>query len=319
MAGARRRRDATPDAGERPLGVYGYFVHEALRRLWVYRRTSMVAVGMIAIALLTLGTFLLISGNLNRAVDRWQGRSQLSVFLDRDATPAQIAGVREFLSREPALAKFQFVSREAAYEKFKRHFAQLAPVLAELEQNPFPPSFEVQVTSRDAASAPFAANLDRLRAVDGVDDVQLDWEWVARLRRIANVLSIVGLVAGGILAVAAAFTIANVIRLTMFLYREEIDIMRLVGAKETTIRGPFLLEGFFQGMCGGLLAVGMLYGVFRGARALATGPSSALLWDFLFSEFLPWPTSLALVGGGILAGLFGSWISLRESSEESVG
>ncbi len=318
MARPKRRGDATLDAGERPLGVFGYFVHEALRRLWVYRRTSMVAIGMIAIALLTLGTFLLVSENLNRAVDRWQGRSQLSVFLDRDATPAQIIGVRSFLSRDPALAKFQFISREAAYEKFKRHFTQLAPVLAELEQNPFPPSFEVQVTSRDAADPGMAKVLDQIRAIDGVDDVQLDWEWVHRLRRIANVLSIVGLVAGGILAVAAAFTIANVIRLTMFLYREEIDIMRLVGAKETTIRGPFLLEGFLQGMCGGLLAVGLLYGLFQGARALATGPSSALLWDFLFSEFLPWPTSLALVAGGILAGLFGSWISLRESSEESV-
>lgn len=316
MAAKMPRRDATPDAGERPLGVFGYFVHEALRRLWVYRRTSTVAIGMIAIALLTLGTFLLISANLNRAVDRWQGRSQLSVFLDRDATPEQIAAVREFLAREPALAKFQFISREAAYEKFKRHFTQLAPVLAELEQNPFPPSFEVQVTSRNAADPAFAKLLDRLRAIDGVDDVQLDWQWVARLRRIANVLSVVGLVAGGVLAVAAAFTIANVIRLTMFLYREEIDIMRLVGAKETTIRGPFLLEGFFQGMCGGVLAVGLLYGLFLGARALATGPSSALLWDFLFSEFLPWPQSLALVGGGILAGLIGSWISVRESNEE---
>jgi len=277
MTGFTRRRDMTAEAGERPLGVFGYFVHEALRRLWVYKRTSMVAIGMIAIALLTLGTFLLVSENLNHAVDRWQGQSQMTVFLERDASPAQIDTVRKFLASEPALAKFTYVSREAAYAKFRKHFTQLAPVLDDLDQNPFPPSFEVQLRKVNVNDPRFVRLLARLREVGGIDDVQLDWQWVARLRRIPGLPSLVGPVAGGILAVAAAFTISNVIRLTMFLYREEIDIMRLVGATEATIRGPFLLEGIFQGMCGGVLAVLLLFGLFHGVHALAAGPASALL------------------------------------------
>src|SRR5512145_125628 len=108
MAAARIRRDATPEPGERPLGVFGYFVHEALRRLWVYKRTSIVAIGMIAIALLTLGSFLLVSANLNRAVDRWQGQSQITVFLVREASPNQIDGIRKFLADEPSLSKLTY-------------------------------------------------------------------------------------------------------------------------------------------------------------------------------------------------------------------
>jgi cell division transport system permease protein len=319
VTGFTRRRDLTAEAGERPLGVFGYFVHEALRRLWVYKRTSMVAIGMIAIALLTLGTFLLVSENLNHAVDRWQGKAQMTVFLLREASPAQVDTVKAFLAGEPALAQFTYVSRDAAYAKFRKHFTQLAPVLKDLDQNPFPPSFEVQLKDVNVNDPQFVKLLGRLRAVGGVDDVQLDWQWVSRLRRIAGVLNLVGLVAGGILAIAAAFTISNVIRLTMFLYREEIDIMRLVGATEATIRGPFLLEGIFQGMCGGLLAVGLLFGLFHGVHALAAGPASALLWEFLFSDFLPWPKVLALVAGGVAAGLFGSWISVREAREEKAG
>ena len=86
------------------------------------------------------------------------------------------------------------------------------------------------------------------------------------LRRVVNVINIAGLVAGGILAIAAAFTIANVIRLTMMLYREEIEIMRLVGATERIIRGPFLIEGFLQGTIGGLLAVVLLFASYETAR-----------------------------------------------------
>src|SRR4029450_9568234 len=104
-------------------------------------------------------------------------------------------------------------------------------------------------------------------------------EWIARLRRVVQVINIAGLLAGGVLALAAAFTIANVIRLTMMLYREEIEIMRLVGATERIIRGPFLIEGFLHGLIGGCLSVVLLFALFEaGRRALA--PSSSILWGF---------------------------------------
>jgi cell division transport system permease protein len=125
----------------------------------------------------------------------------------------------------------------------------------------------------------------------------------------------VGLVAGGILALAAAFTIANVIRLTMMLYREEIEIMRLVGATERIIRGPFLIEGLLQGIFGAILALILLFATFEIVRR-SMPPSNALVWSFLFNGFLPWQKILAMIAGGMIAGYFGSWLSVRESGEE---
>jgi cell division transport system permease protein len=145
----------------------------------------------------------------------------------------------------------------------------------------------------------------------GVEQVQYDWEWISRLRKLVNVINVAGLAAGGVLAIAAAFTIANVIRLTMVLYREEIEIMRLVGATERIIRGPFLIEGLLQGTLGGLLAVALLLAAYEGARR-ALAPSSSILWSFLFTGFLPWTKIAALVFGGTLAGWFGSWLAVRE-------
>jgi cell division transport system permease protein len=300
---------------EVPSNTFSYFFREAVRRLWVSKRTSFVAIAMIAISLLIVGSFLLVAENLNRAAEEWQGKSRVIVYLDSEATPQQIDAVSRWLAAKPEMAKRRYISREEAMARFKTWFANLSEVMGQLDENPFPPSFEIDVEPRLAQSRVFHQNIGALRAMAGVDQVQYDWEWIARLRRVVNVINIAGLVAGGILAVAAAFTIANVIRLTMMLYREEIEIMRLVGATERIIRGPFLIEGFLQGTFGGLLAIVLLYASYETARR-ALSASSSILWGFLFTGFLPWQKIVALVAGGMLAGWFGSWLSVRERGEE---
>lgn len=300
---------------EVPSNTFSYFFREAVRRLWVSKRTSFVAIAMIAISLLIVGSFLLVAENLGRAAEEWQGKSRVIVYLESDATPQQVDAVSRWLAARPEMVKRKYISREEAMARFKTWFANLSEVMGQLDENPFPPSFEIDVEPRLAQSRAFHQNIAALRAMSGVDQVQYDWEWIARLRRVVNVINIAGLVAGGILAVAAAFTIANVIRLTMMLYREEIEIMRLVGATERIIRGPFLIEGFLQGTIGGLLAIVLLYASYETARR-ALSASSSILWGFLFTGFLPWQKIVALVAGGMLAGWFGSWLSVRERGEE---
>jgi cell division transport system permease protein len=299
-----------------PPNTFRYFVQEALRRIWISKRTSFVAVAMIAISLLILGAFLLVSENLERAIRRWEGRSRVHIYFDQQATPEQIRAVDVFLASHADLARRSFLSREAALARFKGSFNNLSEVVGQLDENPFPPSFECDVAPQSIQSRSFDREIGALRGMAGVEQVQFDWEWVNRLKRLVSVVNLIGFVAGGILALAAAFTIANVIRLTMLLYREEIEIMRLVGATEQIIRGPFLIEGLVQGTLGGLVAVGLLYGLFAAARALLA-PANALLWSFLFVGFLPWQKTLALVIGGTAAGFFGSWLSVRDRGEPS--
>lgn len=299
---------------EVPSNAFSYFVREALRRIWVAKRTSFLAVTMIAISLLIVGTFLLVAENLSRAAAQWQGKSRVVIYLDSAATLAEIRAVDVFLAARPELARRRLVTREEALTRFKSYFANLSEVVGQLDENPFPPSYEVEVDPRLAQSRGLARNIMTLRAMAGVDQVQYDWEWLSRLRRLVNIINIIGLVAGGILGVAAVFTIANVIRLTMMLYREEIEIMRLVGATERIIRGPFLIEGFLQGTLGGIVAVALLYALYEIARR-SLAPSSSILWSFLFLGFLPWQKVAALIAGGMFAGWFGSWMSVRERTD----
>ncbi|MHB8998918.1 MAG: cell division protein FtsX [Thermoanaerobaculia bacterium] len=297
-------------------GTLGYFFREAIRRLWIARRTSFIAVAMITIALLTLGGFLLVSENLSKAIDGMTGSSRVTVYLEPGLLADDLQALESWFAARPEFAKRRLVPREEAMERFKSHFSNLSGIVDELGENPFPASFEITVTEATVQSPGFDDQIAALMRLRGVDDVQFDWRWIARLRQLVHIINVVGGVAGGILTIAAAFTIASVIRLTMVLYREEIDIMRLVGATEKIVRGPFLAEGFLQGVIGGLLALTLLYAGFEGARRLV-GPSTVLIWNFLFVTFLPWWKSAALVGGGIAAGMVGTWLSLRDYSEET--
>ena len=299
-----------------PKNTVSYFFREATRRMWVSKRTSFVAIAMIAISLFIVGAFLLIAENLGRAVAQAGGKSRVNIFLEVAATPAQIAAVDSWLAAHRDFAGRRFVSKEVALARFRQSFANLSDVVGQLDGNPFPPSFECDVPPSLAQSPAFARQAAELRAIAGVDEVQFDWEWVEKLKKLINLVNLAGLIAGGLLAVAAAFTIANVIRLTMMLYREEIDIMRLVGATERMIRGPFLIEGILQGLIGAAVAITLLTAAFLAGRHFLA-PQNSLLWGFLFNRFLPWQKLAALLAGGMLAGYLGSWLSVRESGEET--
>jgi cell division transport system permease protein len=302
-------REFKLDEPEVPSNTTVYFLKEAVRRTWTSKRTSFVAISMIAMSLLILGTFMLVAENLQQAVLRWQGTSRVNVYFDPEATPQQIEVVRQYLAAHAELKKNRFITREQALGRFRSYFANASDLVA--DENPFPPSFEIEVTPATIQSRVFEQEVAQLRAIGGVEQVQFDWEWLAKVRKLADLVNVAGVIAGGILAIAAAFTIANVIRLTMMLYREEIDIMRLVGATERIIRGPFLFEGIFQGLFGGLVAVALLFAGFEVARR-TLAPSQSLLWGFLFTTFLPWQKIAALIAGGTLAGWIGSWLSVRE-------
>jgi cell division transport system permease protein len=298
-----------------PQITISYFFREAARRMWVSKRNSFVAVAMIAISLFIVGAFLLVAENLGRAVAQAGGKSRVNIYLTTDATPQQIASVDAWLATHHEFAGRRFVSKEVALSRFRTYFANLSDVVGQLDENPFPASFECEIAPAVAQSPAFAQQAKELRGIGVVDEVQFDWEWVEKLKKLINLVNIAGLIAGGILAIAAAFTIANVIRLTMLLYREEIDIMRLVGATERMIRGPFLIEGILQGFIGAAVAIALLFAAFLAGRHFLA-PRYSLLWSFLFNGFLPWRKLLALLAGGTLAGYLGSWLSVRESGEE---
>jgi cell division transport system permease protein len=187
-----------------------------------------------------------------------------------------------------------------------------AIVLAELVDGDggrtLPASIAVAFDPVAAGAGELGAWVAELGARPEVDLVDDDRDWLARLSALIALVRAVGLTLGAVLLAAAVFTIAAVIRLTAYLYQEEIAVMRLVGATEFYIRGPFYAEGALQGLLGGIAAVG---GLWLAWAAVVRRAADTLLGAVLRPEFLDLQTLLLLVGIGASAGLAGAVLSLR--------
>jgi cell division transport system permease protein len=283
-----------------------YFLQEALTSLWRSRLVNAVSIGTIAVSLFVLGAFLTVASALSSLVTRWTETVQVIVYLDDDVEPRVLSSLENRLREDPAVGKLERVSREQALARFRSMFHDLSSLPEDLGENPFPASLEL--TLKPSLQAP--ADVERLAkaftGVPGVREIQYDLLWIERLSTGIRLVRVVGAFLGGILVLAAVFTISNVIRLTIYAREDELDIMRLVGATRAYVKGPFVTEGVIQGGLGGLVASLLLW--------------SALAWlsrDLATSDVLPHATlalsptiALSLVAGGMAVGLAGSLMSL---------
>ncbi|MEM9290173.1 MAG: permease-like cell division protein FtsX [Acidobacteriota bacterium] len=282
-----------------------YFLREAsvsLLRSW---KVSVLAVLTIAVSLFVGGALLLLTSNLAQLVEDWQSRARVVVYLDNTLEPEQIQQLQQDLLAASWTESVGLVDGPAATERFQRAFPSLADLVSDWEEEPLPASLEIRLSAQ-AERSEIALRSDELRQLEGIAQVDDDRDWLQQMAAIVTILRGIGLILGAILLGAAVFTIASIIRLTAYLYKEEIAIMRLVGATEFFIRGPFYVEGFLQGLLGGILALGGLYL----GHWLLDAPAE--LWaEALFQGFLPWRGQVFLVLVGALAGLAGAVVSLR--------
>lgn len=292
------------------LRALAYFFEEALTSLWRSRLINALSVGSIAISLFVLGAFLTVASNLDDVVERWTEKLQITFFLSDSAGAGERDALASRLRDDPAVESIDVVTREEALERFRALFVDLGSLPDELGENPFPASIVVTLrTSEDASSAAERLIGSHSRA-PGVEEVQYDLLWIQRLSTAVRLVRGVGAFLGGILVLAGVFTISNVIRLTVYARQDELDIMRLVGATQAMIRGPFVVEGMLQGGFGGLVAVGLLWVSFRVLAADALAASDLLGRAVVF---LPTELAVALVVGGMVVGMIGSFVSLGRS------
>jgi cell division transport system permease protein len=264
---------------------------------------SALSVTTIAFSLFTLGLFGLVAINLRQALRGLEERVEIVAFVLHGTPAESITLATQDIAAFPEVAEVGFVTEQQALARARAELVEFRDAYRDLQVNPLPASIEVRLREgyRDAATVERVA--ERLRGFGFVDDVRFGRDWVQRLDQIRNVTGIVGLVIGLAFAVVAIVIIGVTIRLTILQRAREISIMRLVGATNWFIRGPFLLEGALKGLLGGLLSLVLCYAGYILFRDNTGGPFAGLLF------FRPEHMGLLIIFG-VLLGLAGSLVSV---------
>ena len=249
------------------MTVVGYSFAEALVSLRRSGRSALVSIGTIAIAFVTLGGFLLISVNVQGAMDRWLQAAEMSIYLHDTISETDRAALEAFLEAQPMVAEVEYVSREQALERFRTDFPELRDVTSGIGENPFPSALEVRLRTETSGDAAADALSRDVAGRPGVSDIRYDRQWLARLVGIVTTGRLIAALVAGILMLGAAFTVAAVVRLSLYARRDELEIMQLVGAPFTYIRGPAVVEGLLLGGIGAAVAfaaIAILYSMLSG-------------------------------------------------------
>jgi cell division transport system permease protein len=289
-----------------------YAVDEACASLWRGRQSGVLSTATIAIALFVLGGFLFVTSNLERLGDEWSRTVEMSVYLHDEATAADRAGVERLLAPGALVAGVEFVPKTVALQRFKDVFADLAATIETVEGNPLPASYDVRLTSESRSASALDDLVGALRKAPGVADVRYDRQWIDRLLSVVSLVRFAGLALGGMLAGAAALTVANVVRLSLYARRDEIDIMQLVGAPTAYIRGPFIMEGMLQGGLGAAAALALLAAGFLAIRTRVLAPLAAAI-NLSSIRFISLWLCVLLLVGGMLVGCLGGLLASRRA------
>ncbi len=288
-------------------------MREARDGLWRNPGLSLLSAASIGVSLYILGLFLLLAFNLDRFMDALGRDAQAQIYLVDSAGTAEADALRALLAKDPAVASARFVSRGEALKRFQATFPALKDLPAQIGGGGFPPSFEITLNRGHRDKASVEALGRTYRGQPGVAEVRYDLAWLERLAAVVTLVRRGGAGIGVLLLAAVMVTVGAVVRLTVLARREEIEIMKLVGATAAFIRGPFLLGASAQGVAGGALAIGALaltHRLIERSEAFRENPFLTLV----VGQFLPREALLLILGGGLVLGLIAAALSLRRAA-----
>lgn len=283
-----------------------YATREAIA---AFRRTPVLtglSAAMIALSLFVVGVFTLVAHNVRQVIATVESRVEIVAYLRDDAEPSAVELAHRQIAEFDEVRSVRYVSREEALATAREELHELSGIFGALETNPLPASLEIALEPAHSAEAvrDVARRIENYRFFE---EVQYGNEWldlVFLLRRVAAATTVV---LGAGFALVAALIIGAAVRMAVFARREEIAIMRLVGATDAFIRRPFVLEGMITGLIGALLALAGTWGVYL------------LLSDAVLTlSWLPpaWPAIGVLAGA--LVGLLASLAAVRRHLRDIV-
>ena len=273
------------------------------------RLLNAVTIATIALSILIVSAAVLFFINTTDMLEAWRHGIRIMVYLEDDLEQERHQAIAAHLKSLYGVQEARFISKQTALERLRAQMRRQSAVLDGLGQNPLPDAFEVQMipTARTWEKAEDLAR--RLEAIEGVADVEYGQRWVERFITLFNLFRLTSYAMGGLFFIASVFIVGNTVRLILYSRREEVEIMRLVGATERFILAPFYFQSMIQGALGGIAGLAVLLIMFMliQSKIQTVAVSGTVALRFLSPGLMA-----AIVVGSALVGWLGCHISLKQ-------
>ncbi|MFH1347114.1 MAG: permease-like cell division protein FtsX [Candidatus Margulisiibacteriota bacterium] len=281
-----------------------FFLVEAFRSFRRGALMSVVAVGTISVALVIFGLFLLLIVNLGNIVGSISSKMDLAAYVENNLTLEEAGALQLKLSKIPGVEKVEFVSRTEAWIKFKNDFGTKLALDEIMEGNPLPHTFNIKVRTPELLPQ-VAKNVSDMQVID---EVRYSGKFIDQIKTLVDAVRIGGAALVVLISFATLLIVVNTIRLTVLARETDISIMKLVGATNTFVKWPFIIEGVLLGVLGGLASFLILKFSYD---AIVIRISSALPFLPLVGDRrLLAVIYLVMVVGGTALGMMGAYISV---------
>jgi cell division transport system permease protein len=285
------------------------FFRRAIKDIIENRFLTIITVTTIALSIMIASAFALFFVNAGDLLNLWKKGIRMMVYLNPDSSEAGYLDTQSRLQGIAGVRSVTFVSKEEALVRLKSQMQHHTALLDNLKENPLPDAFEITIESslRNSTELDFLA--ERIAALATVSEVEYGQQWIRRFTNIINLFRLAGYGVGALFFMGTVFIVANTIRLVLYSRRDEIEIMRLVGATDRFIKIPFYLQGMIQGGAGTLLGLLLLFG---GYYWLSSHIEQSVSGSLIAVRFFPLDVCAAIIVCGVLVGGLGCLVSLKQ-------
>lgn len=289
-----------------------YFISDAWEEFRHSPGVNLIALSTLVAALFLGGAAGLVLSNVEASVSERLAEVRVEVYLSDAITAVERAELEALLRGAEGVEAVAYVDKMEALQRYRGWDPENAQLVASLDANPLPASFEVTLVPDTSAEQRAADLALAARRSAGVEQVQFNREWLRSVASLLDLARWAGAAFGLIVALAVVFVVANVLRLAVYARRREIDIMMTIGASPAFVRGPFLVAGLGQGLFGALLAL-FLVEVGRRLCLLYAEPGTQLVIGWIAARPLPWDIAAAIVAVGLLVSFLASYFAVRRT------
>ncbi len=238
-----------------------FFVSDALGTIRENLATAVLTAVTLAFSLAICAFFFIVFVNMGSLFSSWGSNAYIVAYVKDPPPKAGAVKLGRQIKRIKGVSNVRYISKSAAMAELRKGLRGHAGILEGMDKDILPASFEVSLSPEAREPAKMLEVVKRIKALSWVDEVQYSQEWARKFYGVFRFFELTAIVVGVVLAAAAVFVITNTIRLTVYARREEIEVLRLVGASDNFISMPFLIEGIIEGAAGGVLASIIVFAV----------------------------------------------------------